>query len=266
MEEQPVPADEQVVGAALPKDGQLVRWLLAVSLTYLAAAALLAWLSGAQALRVLGFAVDVPMALLALAVIIRLARLRQVCRSRALRPALLAPQLAAGVALAGIPDVRVRVGTRAVGRSYRAGRHAVVLLNDGLLEQVPLATTFVVAHELGHVARHDSLRQTVVAVYLVTTLALTVWVLPPAGWAVGVLAVLGLATTYTWSRELDCDRIGSRCAGQRSAVAAIETFGRLRTANPLLRLWAQVSHPPLSLRRNAVLDPERTCGWFGPRD
>src|SRR5262249_57876192 len=114
-----------------------------------------------------------------------------------LRPALLAPQLAAWIALASIPDVRVRVGSRAVGRSDRAGRHGVVLLNDTLLDRIPLATTFIVAHELAHLARHDTLRQTVVAVYLLTISALSLWVLPwPVAAGVAATAAV-LAVTYT---------------------------------------------------------------------
>jgi hypothetical protein len=80
----------------------------------------------------------------------------------------------------------------------------------------------------------------------------------------GTAAVL--AVTYTWTRELDCDRIATRCAGQRSGVAAIDAFEKWQARNPLRRLWGVVSHPPLSLRRNAVLDPERMTGWFGPKD
>ncbi|MFC0539986.1 M48 family metalloprotease [Kutzneria chonburiensis] len=266
VEGQPVPADEQVVGSVLPRDRDLVRWLASVGGCYLAAALLLVLLAGEDALRVLGYVVDVPMAVLAAAVLIRVARLRQLQRRTRLRPALLAPQLAAGIALAGIPDVRVRVGSRAVGRSYRAGRHGVVLLNDGMLDRIPLATTFVVAHELAHLARHDTLRQTVVAVYLLTISALSLWVLPWPAAAVIACIALTLAVTYTWTRELDCDRIASRCAGQRSGVAAMDAFTKWRSRNPLTRLWGAFSHPPLSLRRNAVLDPERMTGWFGPKD
>jgi Zn-dependent protease with chaperone function len=257
VEGQPVPADEQVVGSVLPRDRDLVRWLVAVGGCYLAAALVLVLSAGENALRVLGYVVDVPMAVLASAVLIRVFRLRQLCRRTRLRPALLAPQLAAGIALAGIPDVRVRVGSRAIGWSYRAGRHGVVLLNDVLLDRVPLATTFVVAHELAHLARHDTLRQTVVAVYLATVVALSAWVLP---WqvAVGVaVAAVVLAVTYTWRRELDCDRIAARCAGQRSGIAAIDAFTRWRVRNPLVRLCGAFSHPPLSSRRNAVRAPER---------
>jgi Zn-dependent protease with chaperone function len=266
VEGQPVPADEQVVGSVLPKDRDLVRWLLTVGACYLAFALVLVLLAGDDALRVLGYVIDVPMAVLAGAVLVRVTRLRQLQRRTRLRPALLAPQLAAGIALAGVPDVRVRVGSRAVGSSYRAGRHGVVLLNDALLDRIPVATTFIVAHELAHLARHDTLRQTVVAVYLLTISALSVWVLP---WpvAAGVAAIaFALAVTYTWMRELECDRIASRCAGQRSGVAAMDAFTKWRVRNPLRRLWGAFSHPPMSLRRNAVLDPERMTGWFGPKD
>lgn len=267
VEEQPVPADEQVVGAALPGDRQLIWWLVYVSAGYVAVSVLLVWMAGADALRLAGFAVDVPMALLALAVIARLARLRQLCRRSSLRPALLAPQLAAGVAIAGIPDVRVRVGSKSLGRSYRAGRHGVVLLNETLLDKAPTATSFVVAHELAHLARHDTLRQAVLTVYLVTLLALMAFVLPTMAWFVVAVVVIGLAVTYTWQRELDCDRIGALCAGERSAIAAVGVFERLMPRNPLRRLWAWLTHPPLSLRRKAVLDPARTAGgWFGPKD
>jgi Zn-dependent protease with chaperone function len=250
----------------LPKDRDLVRWLVAVGGCYLAAALMLVLLSGEDALRVLGYVVDVPMAVLAAAVLVRVGRLRQLQRRTRLRPALLAPQLAAGIALAGIPDVRVRVGSRSVGRSYRAGRHGVVLLNDTLLDRIPLATTFVVAHELAHLARHETLRQTVVAVYLLTIAALSVWVLPwPVAAMVAAIAA-ALAVTYAWMRELECDRIASRCAGQRSGIAAIDAFAKWRGRNPVVRLWGMFSHPPLSLRRNAVLDPQRMSGWFGPKD
>ncbi|MFI9388770.1 M48 family metalloprotease [Kutzneria sp. NPDC052558] len=266
VEGQPVPADEQVVGSVLPRDRDLVRWLAWVSGCYVVAGLALVLVAGEDALRVLGYVVDVPMAVLAAAVLVRVGRLRQMQRRTRLRPALLAPQLAAGIALAGVPDVRVRVGSRSVGRSYRAGRHGVVLLNDTLLDRVPIATTFVVAHELAHLARHETLRKTVVAVYLLTLCALSLWVLPWQMAAVVLVGAVVLAVTYTWTRELDCDRIAARCAGQRSGVAAMDAFAKWRSRNPLVRLWGVFGQPPLSLRRNAVLDPERMTGWFGPKD
>jgi len=250
----------------LPRDRDLVRWLAVVGGGYLAAGLALVLAAGEDALRVLGYVVDVPMAVLAAAVLVRVARLRQMQRRTRLRPALLAPQLAAGIALAGVPDVRVRVGSRAVGRSYRAGRHGVVLLNDTLLDRVPIATTFIVAHELAHLARHETLRETVVAVYLLTISALSLWVLPLPMAAMVVACAGALAVTYVWTRELDCDRIAARCAGQRSGVAAMDAFTKWRTRNPLVRLWGAFGQPPLSLRRNAVLDPDRMTGWFGPKD
>jgi Zn-dependent protease with chaperone function len=184
---------------------------------------------------------------------IRLRHLGSTRRHRTLAddPALAA--LASGLRPYGIRELTVRAGpTRGLAHAYRSGGRAVVLVHESLLPH-PEPAAFFLAHEIGHVVRHDSLRRP-----LVITTLLTCWLcgsLAAPLAAVGLVPVVLLIAAFNWTMELDCDRIATRWAGPGAAERAMRVLqlAHQQSRRPAIlarRLW--LTHPPLALRLAVV--------------
>lgn len=109
-------------------------------------------------------------------------------------------------------------------------------------------------HELAHVRRSDTRRQTAVGTLAVAvSVAAAAW-LPPSAAALVIGAVCGGLTAISWWSELACDTSAIRVCGA-DAVAAMWTLDidEARTRSRLARtrdvLLAMRTHPPLRLRR-----------------
>ncbi|MEV4414357.1 Clp protease N-terminal domain-containing protein [Catellatospora sp. NPDC049609] len=183
-------------------------------------------------------------------------------RRRAVVPppvrAALPDEVAAALAGSGLTAVGLRIDYwAAVDRCYRHGRRGLVVLS-GYTVADERRLRFVIAHELAHLARNDSLRWLPNAFGLGLASGALLTFSPAAaavlggGWLMHVVAL-------SWWAELRCDAIAVRWAGldcmrfwidgQLGALRAKPNRTlrvRLRTARDLL------VHPPLRWRMAAA--------------
>lgn len=176
------------------------------------------------------------------------------------------PELAARLTASGVRRLIVLPSSKRIGSAFRRGGTGYVALHAALLRRNDSATRFAAAHELGHVARADTLRRMVVVAYATNAWGAALaaalyggqrpallWLAP-----LGYVAVL---VAFNWARELDYDRIAASGVGRdgavlffslmvqayRRAVAQQATWPRRGVVWLGLRLDLLV-HPPLRLR------------------
>jgi hypothetical protein len=151
-------------------------------------------------------------------------------------------------------ETRALTGPMVRNRCVRIGRWAWLVLAPATIKDDP-ALRFVLAHEIGHLVRNDSLgrrSRSLLAIGLVGA-ALIIG----TGTAV-VIALIGsfaMVVTGRWSAEFAADRIGVRwvgaadlvhwAAGHRALLAQPQNRTPRRRAR---RMVSWLSHPPLALR------------------
>jgi Zn-dependent protease with chaperone function len=186
----------------------------------------------------------------------RLRRLLADRRYRTLGSSDLTAVLASVLQPHGIHELVIRAGptVRGLARSYRAGGRAVVLIHESLLDY-PEPIAFFLAHEVGHITRHDFVRRPLVITSMIACWCCGALALPLA--AIGLLLIPLLVVLFNWTMELDCDRIGARWVGvgpterAMSILAAIHRRGGYSRLTAL-RIRLHLTHPPLSWRLAAA--------------
>jgi Zn-dependent protease with chaperone function len=183
-------------------------------------------------------------------------------RRRAVAPppvrATLPGEVVTALAGSGLTAVGLRIdGWAAVDRGYRHGRRGLVVLS-GYTVADERRLRFVVAHELAHLARNDSLRWLPNALGLGIAWGAVLTFSPAAvavlggGWLVHVVAL-------SWWAELRCDAIAARWAGLDCMRFWIEDQLAMLRAKPnrTLRVRLRTArdlmvHPPLRWRMAAA--------------
>ena len=130
----------------------------------------------------------------------------------------------------------------------------VVIASDGVLDRLRQdQTAAVLAHELGHVARHSVLRNTLLLVGLaVLCTAASAWLVPTVTLALWFAAAHTVMRLHGHLDELGADLHAARTVGFGAMARALHTVHgpRTPTGSPWLRrlVYATATHPAAAVR------------------
>ncbi len=247
----------------LPGRAASLRRIAAAALAFVGICAVIALLGGPDGAEaaVLGsvlmiFALIIVPAILML----RPGRARSRCAGKPPAPTVVAPDIARSLATCGVTTVEIYMPAKRVRRpnlGFGVGRFGFIRVSPILMASP--SGRFVLAHEVAHVARRDSILMTfstVASLYLVVASAAT---LNLEVFLLGTLGGLVFAAGCRWGAEIGCDRIATRWVGRDAAQLG---FTVMRNGMRLLRRkpvgfvrWALAwrTHPPVWLRRRLAL-------------